>query len=68
MYSDRGMNTFNSAVKNKEIQCERIATQVSQYYFTLISNALRALCRVAKHLLPPLICTIPKEIKAKVGH
>ncbi|CAF2726680.1 unnamed protein product [Rotaria sp. Silwood2] len=32
LFSDRGMNTFNSSVKNKEIQCERLSSQSREAY------------------------------------
>ncbi|CAF0774488.1 unnamed protein product [Rotaria sordida] len=32
LFSDRGMNTFNSSVKNKEVQCERLSSQSREAY------------------------------------
>ncbi|CAF0932053.1 unnamed protein product [Adineta steineri] len=32
LFNERGMNTFNSTVKNKEIQCERINSQSREAY------------------------------------
>ncbi|CAF0935037.1 unnamed protein product [Adineta ricciae] len=32
VFSDRGMNTFNNTVKNKEVQCERIQSQSREVY------------------------------------
>ncbi|CAF1281021.1 unnamed protein product [Rotaria sp. Silwood1] len=32
VFSDRGMNTFNSSVKNKEVQCERLSSQSREAY------------------------------------
>ncbi|CAF0989978.1 unnamed protein product [Rotaria magnacalcarata] len=32
VFSDRGMNTFNSSVKNKEVQCERLISQSRDAY------------------------------------
>lgn len=66
LFNDRGMNTFNSTVKNKEIQCERLSYQV-HHGSNSLENNLVSICRVEKPMLQLLICMIPKEEKVKVG-
>jgi hypothetical protein len=55
------MNTFNSAVKNKEIQCERLNSQVSlsrQIIAGWEGNESSIRSRVETRPHPRLICTI----------
>jgi hypothetical protein len=60
------MNTFNSALKNKEIQCERLTFQVHYFKKKEILFFRFYFFRVENHMHQLQICMIPKEEKVKV--
>ena len=58
------MNTFNSAVKNKEVQCERLSSQVNYcIIFNIDIIFYLNIYRVEMHMHQLQICMIQKEVK-----